>query len=144
MHPIEIIEYGFAAMLLVFILLVSLFLRKSRKKWAYLAAGIYLLSAICFFMVRPWVIDQQIEKKVITLNQYLEDKYPNETWTVWTVPHREDQYASMNPYVIEVTFSTEPLVHYGFVVGKTGIGLSSYWSESDRMEELKHWEPTPE
>lgn len=141
MHPTEIMEYGLATILFFVILLASLFIRKSRRKWIYIAAGLYVLLSIGFFIYRPTYIDSQIARKAVTLNQYLEQKYPDETWTFWTVPHREDSYVSRNPYIIEVTFANEPDVHYGFLVKRDSIELRSYWSERDSIGELRHWEP---
>lgn len=140
MHPTEIMEYGIATILFFVILLASLLFRKSRRKWIYMAAGLYVILAIGFFMYRPAYIDAQIARKTVELNQYLEQKYPEETWTFKTVPHREDGYAPYNPYVIEVTFANEPDVHYGFLVLKDSIEMRSYWSERDSIGELRHWE----
>lgn len=141
MHPVELMEYGLAAIPFFVILLVSLLFRKSRRKWIYIAAGLYVLLSIGFFLYRPAYIDAQIARKSVELNRYLEQKYPDETWTFWTVPHREDGYEPYNPYVIEVTFANEPDVHYGFMVKRDSIELRGYSSERDSIGELRHWEP---
>ncbi|MGM9950978.1 MAG: hypothetical protein ACI33P_12670 [Lysinibacillus sp.] len=139
MHPGELISYSLAAIPLIILLSLAIVLRGKWKKGGFIAAGVYALVCILFFLGQPYYTDYRIEEKVELLDAHLEEKYPDETWTFWTVPHREDGYESMNPYIIEVTFETEPTVHYGFSVTEGEIKPVSYWIDNNEEMDLKHW-----
>ena len=140
MHPDELISYSLAAIPLFLILSLAILLRGKWRKGGFIAAGVYALVSIAFFLVQPYYTDYRIEEKVEMLDIYLEEAYPNETWTIWTVPHREDGYESMNPYIIEVTFESEPAVHYGFSVTEEEIKPVSYWVDNNEEIEPRYWE----
>jgi hypothetical protein len=92
-------------------------------------------------MIRPYWIDLQIENKVGYLQMHMEEKYPKETWEFWTVPHREDGYESMNPYIIGVIFNNEPEVEYKyFIRNKDDIIQSGYSSQNENPSDLLHLE----
>lgn len=141
MHPKELIELMIAGGILFVILFLSFILKgKSRKSIQGLAV-VYLISFGIFFWVRPYWIDLQIENKVGYLQAHLEQKYPKETWEFWTVPHREDGYESMNPYIIGVIFDNEPEVEYKyFPRNKDDIIQSGYSSQNELRSELLHLE----
>ena len=140
MHPGELISYSLAAIPLIIILVLALLLRGKWKKVGFMVAGVYALLCITFFLVLPYYRDYRIEEKVELLDAHLEEKYPDETWIFWTVPHREEGYESINPYIIEVTFETEPTVHYGFSVTEEEIKPVSYRVDNNEETDLKHWE----
>ncbi|WP_077212201.1 hypothetical protein [Bacillus dakarensis] len=139
MHPTELIEWLLAGSVLMILLVISFFFRGKGGKAVRWAAVVYLLSYIIFYLVRPYWIDMQIEEKVGFLQMYLEQRYPGETWEIWTVPHREDGYESMNPYTIGVIFKNEPEVqYYYFVRDKDIIFQTSYSIENDLHIDLLH------
>ena len=140
MHPGELISYGVAAIPLFLILFLAILLRGKWRQGGFIAAGVYALVSIAFFLIQPYYTDYRIEGKVEMLGTHLEEAYPNETWTIWTVPHREDGYESMNPYIIAVTFESELAVHYGFSVTEEEIKPVSYWIENDEEIEPRYWE----
>lgn len=129
MHPIQIIEFYMVGFLIVTFLIISLLLEgKGRKVCLYLAFVIFVSYCI-FYIVRPFWIDSQIEKKVELIKPYLEEQFPGEKWTISTVDHRNYKNKQDNPYTINVTFKSEPDATYSYHVGsKENIyqwGLSS-------------------
>lgn len=141
MHPIELIELMIAGGVLFVILLISFFLKGKGRKVVQRLAIIYLVSFGIFYFIRPYWIDMQIEKKVGYLQLHLEEQYPEETWEYWTVPHREDGYEHMNPYLISVTFDTEPEVEYEYLVrNKDEIKQTSYSIRNALQSDLLHLE----
>ena len=140
MHPSELLTYSFAVIPLTMLLSLAILLREKWKNIIFIVAGVYALACIIFFLAQPYYVDHRIADNVELLDAYLEEKYPGETWTFWTVPHREDGYESMNPYMIEVTFDTESTVHYGFLVTREEIKPVSYRFDGNEMKNLKHWE----
>ncbi|APH06234.1 hypothetical protein A9C19_16710 [Bacillus weihaiensis] len=141
MHPIEFIEWIVASVILLVILAVSFYLKGKWKKIIQGLAVVYILSLSVFYLVRPYWIDFQLENKVGYLQTHLEQQYPEETWTFWTVPHREDGYESMNPYIIGVTFDKEPEVEYAYLVrNEKDIYQMGYSTENQYEENLLHLE----
>lgn len=137
MHPIEVMEVAITIILFFVVITISFFIFK-KKKIVFSIIFIYVLMFILFVTIRPTYIDYTIEQKVTKLNIHLTEKYPNETWTIWTVPHRESQYKSMNPYIIEVTFTNEPTEHYGFSINKDNIQIVTH-SGKHNTNQLKHY-----
>lgn len=141
MHPTEIIELMIAGSILLVILGVSFIVKGKWRKIIRGMAIFYLLSFGVFYFIRPYWIDMQIEKKVGYLQIYLEERYPEETWEVQTVPHREDGYKHLNPYYIGVIFDTERGVKYGYYVrNKDTIKQLSFSIESNFHSDLLHLE----
>ncbi|WP_226683621.1 hypothetical protein [Sutcliffiella horikoshii] len=99
------------------------------------------MVAYCiFFVARPFWIDAQIDKKVQLLRPYLEEHYPDEEWTISTVPHRKEGFKHRNPYYISVVFENEPEVTYDYwVESKDNIYQISFLTNK-RLEELEHLE----
>lgn len=122
----QLILYILASIPLVIILLFALLLKGKKRRFSFIMASVYLILCVVFFSLRPAYIDYQIEYRVEILDKHLKEKYPNESWVFWTVPHREEGYSSRNPYIIEVIFDDEPNVHYGFYVSKDKIEIASF------------------
>jgi hypothetical protein len=141
LHPKEVIEFMIAGSVLLVILVASFVMKGKRRKILQGLAIVYLISFSIFYVVRPFWIDLQIEKKVGYLQTHLEQQYPKESWVFWTVPHREDGYESMNPYIISVIFSSEPEVKYKyFVRNKDEVVQSGYTSKNDLQRVFRHLE----
>ncbi|WP_313894648.1 hypothetical protein [Psychrobacillus sp.] len=141
MHPIELIELMIVGGILFLILFVSIILKGKWKKSFRRLAIVYLVSFGIFYFIRPYWIDLQIERKEAYLTIYLEDQYPGETWEFSTVPHREDGYEHINPYVIGVVFNTEPKVEYDYFIGrKDDIMQTGYSTQNEIQSDLLHLE----
>ena len=140
MHPTEIIELMFVGGIIVSTLIVALFLKGRWRKTGWSLALVILVVYSIFFAARPFWIDAQIYKKVQLLRPYLEEHYPDEEWTISTVPHRQDGFKHRNPYYIGVVFESEPEVTYDYwVESKDNIYQISFLTNK-RLEELEHVE----
>lgn len=141
MHPIEYIELMIAGGILFLILFVSFILKGKWKKAFQGLAIVYIVSFGIFYFIRPYWIDFQIERKEAYLQLYLGEKYSGETWGFWTVPHRENGFEHMNPYVIRVVFNTEQEVEYNyFVRRKDDIIQTGYSIKNEIQSDLLHLE----
>lgn len=130
MYPGELLEIIAVALVVSIIVICSTFFKRPQwKKYSFVVATVVLLSYCILYIVRPFWIDIQIEKKVVLLETYLEQQHSNEEWTITTVPHRESGYKHLNPYYIGVVFSNEPDVTYHYLVKDEGniteVGFSS-------------------
>lgn len=128
MHPIEVIEFMVIGVIIGVLLLTSIFLKGKWRKRVWALVVLFLVTYIAFYIARPYWIDAQIDKKVELLKPHLEKQYPNENWTITTVPHREEGYKHLNPYYIGVVFEGEPEVTYHYWVEKDNIYQISYTS----------------
>jgi hypothetical protein len=141
LHPKEVIEFMVAGGILLVILVAAFVMKGKRRKILQGLAIVYLISFSVFYVVRPFWIDLQIENKVGYLQTHLEQQYPNETWEFWSVPHREDGYESMNPYIIGVIFTSEPEVEYKyFVRNKDEVVQTGYSSKNELLRSFSHLE----
>lgn len=140
MHPTEIIELMILGIVIVSIVIIAIFLKGRWRKVGWLLTLVIFVAYCIFFVVRPFWIDAQIDKKVKLLRPYLEEHYPDEEWTISTVPHRIDGFKHLNPYFIDVFFESEPEVIYKYwVESKDKINQKGY-STNNELEELKHLE----
>ncbi|WP_404430495.1 hypothetical protein [Sutcliffiella horikoshii] len=140
MHPTEIIELMFVGVIIVSILIMALFLKGRWRKTGWSLALVILVAYCIFFVVRPFWIDAQIDKKVQLLRPYLEERYPDEEWSISTIPHRQNGFKHRNPYYIGVVFESEPDVTYDYwVESKDNIYQISFLTNK-RLEELEHVE----
>ncbi|MDF2556977.1 MAG: hypothetical protein K0R71_805 [Bacillales bacterium] len=115
-HPIEVIEFTIVGVVFVIILCISLLLKGKRRKFGMVLALFTLVAYGILFMVRPFWIDSQIDKKIEFIKPYLEERYPNEKWTISTVDHRDPKNKHRSPYSIGVIFKSEPDVTYEYHV----------------------------
>ncbi len=139
LHPTELIEIISIVVVISIIIIATLFLKGKMKKFGWLLAVIVLVAYVVFYFARPIWIDTQIDKKVDLLIQYLEERYPGESWAILTVPHREDGYKHLNPYYISVVFESEPDVIYSYWVEKDKIYQISFASDK-HFDEFEHLE----
>ncbi|MGD6994032.1 hypothetical protein [Sutcliffiella horikoshii] len=140
MHPTEIIELMIVGVIIVSILIIAFFLKGRWRKTGWSLALVILVAYSIFFGARPFWIDSQIDKKVQLLRPYLEERYPDEEWTISTVPHRKDGFKHRNPYYIGVVFESEPDVTYDYwVESKDNIYQISFLTNKS-LEELEHVE----
>ncbi|MGD7054925.1 MULTISPECIES: hypothetical protein [Bacillaceae] len=140
MHPTEIIESMIVGLIIVSILFISFFFKSRWRKAGWLLALVILVAYCIFLVFRPFWIDAQIDKKVQLLRPYLEEHYPDEEWTISTVPHREEGFKHLNPYYISVVFENEPEVTYEYWVESKDDIYQISFSTNKRLEELEHVE----
>lgn len=74
-------------------------------------------------IIRPFWIDYQVTKKINHLNQYLEEKYPNEEWGINRLEER--QY---NPYHFIVEFKNEQGWAYSYSLVNESYICQNSWS----------------
>ena len=146
MHPTEIIELMIDGIIIISFVVIAIFLKGRWRKTSWLLAAIILVAYCIFGVVRPFCIDAQIDKKVQLLRPYLEERYPDNDWTISTTPHRQDGYEHLNPYYIGVVFENEPgVTYYYWVENEDHIyQISFYTNTNTSFEELKHLEITIE
>ncbi|MFJ8064587.1 hypothetical protein ACIQYS_08145 [Psychrobacillus sp. NPDC096426] len=140
MHPIEIIEFMIVGIVIAAVLTISLFLKGKYRKYGLLLSLVLTVGFGIFYVIRPYWIDAQINKKVEMLNGYLEEHYPNEEWEISTVPHREDGYEHLNPFYISVIFKNEPEVSYQYWVENETSVYQREYSTNKNLNDLKHME----
>ncbi|EKN68842.1 hypothetical protein P9E76_14490 [Schinkia azotoformans] len=140
MHPAEIIKLTFVGIMITTIVIITLFFKGKWRKIGWLLALVTLTVYCAFYVVRPFWIDTQIDKKVKLIELYLFQRYPDEKWVISTVPYREEGFNHMNPYYINVVFESEPEVTYDYwAENKNNIYQIGY-STNDGLAELKHLE----
>ncbi|TQR17940.1 hypothetical protein [Psychrobacillus soli] len=140
MHPVEIMELMFVGGTIAVIIIVSLFLKGKWRKFCLLLALAASIAFGLFYILRPYWIDTQINKKVEMLNVYLTEHYPTEEWEISTVPHREDGNKHLNPYYISVTFNNEPDVLYEYWVENESSIFQRGYSTNKNLDMLEHME----
>lgn len=140
MHPSAIIELLLVGVVILSIVIMAIILKGRWRKTAWLVAFVIGVSYCIFFVARPFWIDGQIDKKVNLLRPYLEERYSDEEWTVFTVPFRKEGFKHLNPYYIGVHFENEPEVtYYYWVENKDHINQISF-TTNNGVAELKHLE----
>ncbi|WP_214824094.1 hypothetical protein [Exiguobacterium sp. s28] len=120
MHPIELIEHLMAAVMVTLIFAASYVFRGKWRTMIRLLAVICIIAYAVFYAIRPSLIEDRVAADVIILEDELEERYPNETFTVTTIPFRTEGYESTDPYTIYVTFSSEPDAEYYYRVTDQG------------------------
>jgi Zn-dependent protease with chaperone function len=151
MRPIEIVELMIVGVVIVgvvivgvvivVIIIISLFLKEKLQKIALALALVVITAYSIFYVVRPFWIDTQINRKVELIEPYLVEHFPGEKWIITTVDHRYFKNKHKSPYTISVTFKSEPDVTYDYTVeSKDNIYQSSFSSTTNdkRPLDFKH------
>lgn len=120
MHPTELIEYLLVAVVVFLIFATSYVFHGKWRTMIRLLAVLCILTYAVFYAIRPSLIESRLAADVVILEDELEERYPNETFTVTTIPFRTEGYESTNPYTIYVTFSSEPDAEYYYQVTDEG------------------------
>ena len=82
------------------------------------------------------------DRKLVEM--YLAEQYPDETYSIRTIPFRADGFEHTNPYTIYVTFTNEPNAEYYYRVdeknptGYTG-DVRDFRLESTGEQVVVHW-----
>ncbi|MDF2608214.1 MAG: hypothetical protein K0S34_2412 [Bacillales bacterium] len=125
------------------IVIHTFFFKGKIRKIGMVLAVVIIIAYSILFVARPFWIDAQINKKVDLIRPYLEERYPDEKWTISTVDHRYFKNKHKSPYTISVTFKSEPDVTYFYHVGsKDNIKQGGYskTNELKQAKDLKHLE----
>lgn len=138
LYPHEALEYIIAAVIVCFFLVFAIFIYWKRgKKIGFFLTGFVLLATICFFIFRPVWIDQQIAKKSILVEDYLQANYPDAGWTITAQNYREDK--TVNPYYLLVDFADDPDHTYFYYVYRGGqVKQMGSQSENDTSSSGKY------
>lgn len=132
MHPTELIEH-LLVVVIVFLIFASSYV--FRGKWRQVIRTLAVLCVLAygvFYAIRPSLIEERVAADVIILEDYLEERYPNEPFTVTTIPFRAEGFESKNPYTIYVTFSSEPDTDYFYRVTDEGkVGVTGFTSKQN-------------
>lgn len=132
MHPTELIEHLLVAVVVFLMFAASYVFRGKWRKMIRLLAVICIIAYAVFYAIRPSLIEDRVAADVIILEDYLEERYPNEPFTVTTIPFRTEGYESKNPYTIYVTFSSEPDTEYFYRVKDEGkVGVTGFTSKQN-------------
>src|SRR5690625_3666100 len=119
LHPHEVIEYMIAAIIVCPFIIFAFFLYwKKRNKTGFYIATLVLIGVISFFIIRPFWIDSQIDKKSLVLEDYLQVKYPDAEWILSVQNFRK--HKTVNPYYLLVYFSDDPNYTYYYYVDRRG------------------------
>jgi hypothetical protein len=119
-HPIELIEHLLVAVVVFLMFAASYGFRGKWRKMIRLLAVLCIIAYAVFYAIRPSLIEERVAADVVILEDELEERYPNETFTVTTIPFRTEGYESTDPYTIYVTFSSEPDAEYYYQVTDQG------------------------
>lgn len=115
--PVFVIEIMLAIAVASIIFLISLFVPRDYKKIGTGVVMIVILLEISFFFFRPFWIDYRIEKTRVAVNQYLEKKYPGESWTI---ERGDKDNPHQKAYFLDVTFHNEPQFIYTYYISNEG------------------------
>ncbi|MCM3765162.1 hypothetical protein [Neobacillus niacini] len=136
LHPITVIETISTAFMVMFLFGVAFIVPKRSRKIGLLLAATVTFSMGLFFAVRPLWIDYRVGIKTEQLNQYLAEKYPNETWEI-----RRKEGRQFNPYHLDVKFENEPEWIYTYFVKDLRISQLGLSVPNEQMpNEGKHYE----
>lgn len=137
MHPITVIETISTVFMLMFLIGVAFIVPKRFRKIGLLLAATVIFSMGLFFAVRPFWIDYRVGIKTEQLNQYLAEKYPNETWEI-----RRKVGRQYNPYHLDVKFENEPGWVYTYFVEDSRVSQLGLSVPNEQMpNDGKHYEP---
>ncbi|WP_445002305.1 hypothetical protein [Exiguobacterium alkaliphilum] len=116
MHPNELIDHLLAVLVVSFFAVLAIRFRGRSRLLLVSMAWISVVAYVTFYVARPVLIADRVKEDVVTLEAYLEATYPQETFTIKTIPFRTEGYESTNPYTLYVTFSGEPDAEYFYRV----------------------------
>lgn len=140
LHPHEVIEYMIAGSIILIILTIAGIMYWKRKwKFGFYIAALSLIAIIFLFVIRPIWMDNQINKKIIVLEEYLQEQYADASWTIEPVDFRENK--TINPYYLHVDFLDDPYHTYYYYVYRNGdVKQVGGASEDALLWEQKYYE----
>ncbi|MBW3111606.1 hypothetical protein KYJ26_07180 [Bacillus sp. MCCB 382] len=137
MHPITTTEITFSVIFVIVIFVLSLLTPSYIRKLCLIVSISLTALLLIFFAVRPFWIDYQVSKKTEQLNEYLEEKFPQQEWQVTQQEGR--QYS---PYHLIVEFKNEKGWYYTYSVEDEEKICQNVWTppEGDFPDEGIHFE----
>lgn len=137
MNSITYKEILFVLLPLGLLLLLTLFLR---KRFVTLAFIIITILTILFFPIRSFWITHNLETKKEILLEYLQKKYPKETFTI--VTDRQTNHQN-NQYILKATFSSEPNCQYNYLIKNNNkIKQNGFQcTDGEKLKRFQHFEP---
>jgi len=140
---LEWIKYVVFSLIVIPVVLIGLWKTGKQRTVAFTAAGVLCLLFGSFLMNQPDEEDikVQIQENVAAVKPYLAKEFPDEKWTISTVPFQKEGYQHINPYVITVVFQNEPDAAYEYKINPKGrVELSGFHNKNDTHEfkHLKH------
>lgn len=107
------LERFLLGIILFVLFLIAMFLRKRGRIVISILFVTILIGYGVYFGIREQVLQNRYEESIEIVDTYLQDKYPNETWTFDT--HVEEG-RKIRPTKVKVIFDNEQSVNYIYKV----------------------------
>ena len=107
------LERFLLGIILFVLFLIAMFLRKRGRIVISILFVAILIGYGVYFGIREQVLQNRYEESIELVDTYLQDKYPNETWTFDT--HVEEG-RKIRPTKVKVIFDNEQSVNYIYKV----------------------------
>lgn len=142
MGPHELIEWIMLSVIVLPIVLLGIKLKSRGRAMMFTLAGLICVAYGVYLIVHPYFVDQKVAYNAKQVESYLEKTYPDERFTLTTVPYWKEGYKHLNPYKIDVVFANEADATYTYSVEDNGtVELSGFPSTpDDRLDGFKHLE----
>lgn len=142
MGPHELIEWILLSVIVLPIVLFGLKLKSWGRMLMFSLAGVICIAYGVYLIVHPYFVDQKVAYNAKQVELHLEKTYPDERFTLTTVPYWKEGYKHLNPYTIDVVFANEADATYTYSVEDNGtVELSGFPSTpDDRLDGFKHLE----
>lgn len=120
----------------VFVLIILAMVFKNKRKIFIGLIGVVLVGYLIFFFVRGQMIENQYQRSIVLVNEYLENQYSDEEWTV---SDRLSKGQMRRSNKVDIVFTNEKEVIYTYKVLENGQIVQ--WEISlggEQIEDLKH------
>ncbi|MET3656223.1 hypothetical protein MKY15_00375 [Sporosarcina sp. FSL K6-1540] len=107
------LERFLLGVILFVLFLIAIFLRKRGRIVISLLFIAILIGYWVFYGIREQVLQNRYEESIEIVDTYLQDKYPNETWTIDTIV---EEGRKIRPTKVKVIFDNEQSVDYIYKV----------------------------
>lgn len=123
--------------ILFVLFMIAIFLRKRGRIVISILFVAILIGYWVFFGIREQVLQNRYEESSEIVDTYLQDKYPNETWTIDTLV---EEGRKIRPTKVKVIFDNEQSVDYIYkVYEKNRVILYEYgYPENMDTTNFKH------
>lgn len=131
------LERFLLGVILFVLFLIAIFLRKRGRIVISLLFIAILIGYWVFYGIREQVLQNRYEESIEIVDTYLQDKYPNETWTIDTIV---EEGRKIRPTKVKVIFDNEQSVDYIYkVYEKNRVILYEYgYPENMDTTNFKH------